>query len=481
MCVSLFKYLNYIMSNQIHLDLPPETQPLILNAKSYISKSFSPLTSHSNLLSYLQSLSSKQFYTNIISTIFIQRFSFIHSFYSVNFPKEASLPLLTQHLSEIYTSLFVSEPADALSQYYNELKLIFLITLFITNSVHNEYSTMIVLTIREMKTQHYEQLITFLVEYVAKVPYVCGVKEEFVNMLMMCEIESDVIGKVKAIVDEQENERTKKKIKKTVEIERNKENKGIVDKDNKKMFKKVNFKLTQSDNDNRQITYTQGRGINSRLNAFTQRLQMCNVVVEKKEYNDKRNNNNNSNISNNKENKTLSIIETFMEKCAELSKTKAMHSNVNNNSNSNSNNTSGVGYKQSTKSKLRSIVNNNFYTNSNSNTNVNVGSKYLPKNIMTNYDTNDNNSLNNQYIILHNRKGRSHKTKSTNSHNKNNNKHILKRNSSDNDVVLAYKTPPKPKVYPPLNNTTSLNPTTNGITVSIAKKNYYHLLNQQIK
>jgi hypothetical protein len=323
---------------------------------------------------------------------------------------------------------------------------------------------MIVLTIREMKTQHYEQLITFLVEYVAKVPYVCGVKEEFVNMLMMCEIESDVIGKVKAIVDEQENERTKKKIKKTVEIERNKENKGI-DKDNKKMFKKVNFKLTQSDNDNRQITYTQGRGINSRLNAFTQRLQMCNVVVEKKEYNDKRNNSNNSNISNNKENKTLSIIETFMEKCAELSKTKAMHSNINN--------TSGVVYKQSTKSKLRSIVNNNFYTNTN--TNVNVSSKYLPKNIITN--TNDNNSLNNQYIILHNRKGRSHKNKST----KNNNKHILKRNSSDNDVVLAYKTPPKAKVYPPLHNTTSLNPTTNGVTLSIAKKNYYHLLNQQIK
>ena len=457
MCVCLFKYLNYIMNNQIHLDLPPETQPLIINAKSYVAKSFSPLTSHSNLLSYLQSLSSKQFYTNIISTIFIQRFSFIHSFYSVNFPKEASLPLLTQHLSEIYTSLFVSEPVDASFQYYNELKLIFLITLFITNSVHNEYSTMIILTIRELKTQHYEQLITFLVEYVAKVPFVCGVKDEFVNMLMICEIESDVIKNVKAIVDEQEHERTKKKLKKTVEIERNKENKGI-DKDNK-IFKKVNFKLTQSDNDNKQITYTQRRGINSRLNAFTQRLQMCNVVVEKKEYN------NNSNISNSKENKTLSIIETFMEKCAELSKTKAMHININN--------TSGVVYKQSTKSKLRSIVNNNFYTN----TNVNVGSKYLPKNIMTNYDTNDNNSLSNQYIILHNRKGRSHKNKSTNSHNK----HILKRNSSDNDIVLAYKTPPKPKIYPSLHNTTSLNTTTNGVTPSIAKKNYYHLLNQQIK
>jgi hypothetical protein len=197
---------------------------------------------------------------------------------------------------------------------------------------------------------------------------------------------------------------------------------------------------------------------------------MCNVVVEKKDYNNKRNNSNNSSSSNNKknmnkENNTLSIIETFMEKCAELSKTKAMHININN--------ISGVIYKQSTKSKLRSIVNNNFYTN----TNVNVGSKYLPKNIMTNYDTNDNNSLNNQYIILHNRKGRSHKNKSTNSHNK----HILKRNSSDNDVVLAYKTPPKAKIYPSLHNTTSLNPTTNGVTLSIAKKNYYHLLNQQIK
>ena len=471
------------MNNQIHLDLPPETQPLILNAKSYVSKSFSSLTSHPNLLTYLQSLSPKQFYSNIISTIFIQRFSFIHSFYSVNFPKDASFPLLTQHLSEIYTSLFASELADAPSQYYNELKLIFLITLFITNSAYNEYTTMIILTLRELKTQHYEQLITFLVEYIAKVPFVCGVKEELVNMLMICEIESDVIVKVKAVVDEQENERTKKKLKKTVEIERNKENKGI-DKDNK-VFKKVNFKLTQSDNDNRQqIGYIQGRGINSRLNAFTQRLQMCNVVVEKKEYND---NKRNSNASNNKKNKnkTLSIIETFMEKCAELSKTKAMHSN----------NTSGVGYKQSTKSKLRSIVNNNFYTNNNTNTNtnVNVGSKYLPKNIITNYDTNDNNnSLNNQYIILHNRKGRSHKNKSTTSHNKNNNnnnnKHILKRNSSENDVVLAYKTPPKPKVYPPLNNTTSLNQpnntnatATNGITLSIAKKNYYHLLNQQIK
>ena len=471
------------MNNQNHLDLPPETQPLILNAKSYVLKSFSPLTSHPNLLTYLQSLSPKQFYSNIISTIFIQRFSFIHSFYSVNFPKDVSFPLLTQHLSEIYTSLFPSnEPADTPSQYYNELKLIFLITLFITNSAHNEYTTMLILTLRELKSQHYEQLITFLVEYVAKVPFVCGVKEEVVNMLMICEIESDVIVKVKAVVDEQENERTKKKLKKTVEIERNKENKGV-DKDNK-VFKKVNFKLTQSDNDNRQIGYMQGRGINSRLNAFTQRLQMCNVVVEKKEYNDKRNSSNNSSNSNNKknknkENKTLSIIETFMEKCAELSKTKAMHSNI-------SSNNSGVGYKQSTKSKLRSIVNNNFYTNTNSNnnTNVNVGSKYLPKNIITNYDTTDNTSLNNQYIILHNRKGRSHKNKSTNSHNKhNNNKHTLKRNSSDNDVVLAYKTPPKPKAYPPLHTTTSLNPNppTNGITLSIAKKNYYHLLNQQIK
>ena len=83
---------------------------------------------------------------------------------------------------------------------------------------------MIILTIRELKTEHYEQLTTFLVEYIAKVPFVCGVKEELVNMLMICEIESDVIVKVKAVVDEQENERTKKKLKKTVEIKRNKEN-----------------------------------------------------------------------------------------------------------------------------------------------------------------------------------------------------------------------------------------------------------------
>ena len=456
------------MHNQIHLDLPPETQPLILNAKSYVSKSFSLLTSHSSLLSYLQSLSCKQFYTNIISTIFIQRFSFIHSFYSVNFPKDVSLPLLSHHLSEIYASLFSVEPVDASSQLctYNELKLIFLITLFITNSAHNEYTTMIILTLRELKEQHYEQLITFLVEYVAKVPFVHTVKEELVNALMICEVERDVITKMKAIVDEQENERTKKKLKKTLTIERNKENKGV-DKDNK-AFKKVNFNLTTHSNDsNKQTEYTLSRGINSRLSAFTQRLQMCNVVVEKKERNDKRgNNSNNSNC-----NKTLSIIETFMEKCAELSKTKA----------SLSSNNGVVGYKQSTKSKLRSIVNNNFYTN----TNGNVGSKYLPRNVITNFDSNENDSLNNQYIILHNRKGRSHNNKanpSQRSHNKNR-KHIIKRNSSDNDVVLAYKTPPKPKVCLPLHSSTSLNATTNNnaITVSIAKKNYYHLLNQQIK
>lgn len=455
------------MHSQIHLELPPEDDSLIPNAKTYLAKCFSPLTSIANIASHLQLISDRQFYTNLVTPIFIHRLSFIHSFYTVNFPKETALPLLAQHLCDIYSSVFPDEPADAPARpcKYNELKLMFLTALFIvSNSAHNEYATMIVLVLRELKQQHYHQLVSFLTEYVAKLPRVCAVKEELVNMLMICEFESEVIAKVKAVVDEQEKERTKKKLKSTL-IERSNGNKDV-NKDNK-AFKKVNFSLSSTATYDKQQDHALTRGINSRLSAFAQRLQTCNVVVERKNRNDKRSNN--TNVSSNS-NKTLSIIETFMEKCAELSKTKAAHSS----NASNANNSVASNHKPSTKSKLRSIVSNNFYNSNNANTSI--GSKYLPKNNIATYsrnEPNENSSLNSQYMILHHRKGRS--LMHHHSHTKNN-KHTLKRNSSDNDVVLAYKTPPKPSAALPLPSSTSVT----AVTLSVAKKNYYHLLNQQI-
>ena len=135
-----------------------------------------------------------------------------------------------------------------------------------------------------------------------------------------------------------------------------------------------------------------------------------------------------------KENK-VSIIDRFFEKCIEKSKMKVpiekpLH-------------------KETTKSKIRRIIGNNFYGDD-----ENKRSKYLP-------GKKEEETIENKYNILNNKKK----------------KKKMKKSSSEKEVILAYKTPRTVDVIED-----AIEKSRNQkITTSAAKRLFYNLLKQNNK
>ena len=117
-------------------------------------------------------------------------------------------------------------------------------------------------------------------------------------------------------------------------------------------------------------------------------------------------------------------------------------------------------YKESTKSKIRKIIGNNFYGH-NDDDKKDTGSKFLPPTMPEKEEI-----IENKYNILNNRKK-----------NISNKKHIKQKNANSNDdkTILAYKTP---TINDCIKSIIAQNKQQD-VTASAAKRNFYKLFNQK--
>lgn len=414
-------------------DSESEDEEMKKNAKNYVDRCF-------ELVGKWQDFKKGNFDVEVIEGIFVIRLPFSYNFYKNNFENDKGIQILKNIFEEIYENIKKKYKTKK-SQNFVKFQIIFLVWRLIINENDKSLWGELQKQINNLKEK---DVLPFIQEKICKIPVLYVIKDKFLNFLQENEISRNEIKEINSLIKNEYEEKSNKK-KQLRKIIQNDNNSGINN------IKPINFKKPkdinvsnaslslssqkQKENLSQQLkdTKSQKIGINARL-SFSQPFKFTTATI---------------NITQNqKKNKRLTLIEKFFEKCREISKNKL--------------NQEKIRYKESTKSKIRKIIGNNFYGHNDSDDSINDrGSKFLPPTKPEKEEI-----IENKYNILNNRKkNKSNKTQI----NQNNKK------SNNDKTILAYKTP---TVNDCIKSIIAQNKKQD-VTVSAAKRNFYKLFNQK--
>ena len=375
-----------------------EDSDILANAKGYFNKYF-------NQLNEWNDFKKNDFNKKIIKMIFIQQLPFLYNFFRNNYTDDKGLFILSDLLLRKYD--YYNEKFNENNFNINFLK--FKIGMNIWRLIINQNDEPLMNELQgQLNELKEEEEIDFISKYLCKIPLLYIIKDKLLSLLKRIEIskkEQDHIRKL--ITNEYED---------TTTIKKRKISQIIPNEDSKKENKKIHSQNILNDMKKPKIS----TGINARL-SFSQPFTFVTSTMNHQE-------------KKKKENK-VSIIDRFFEKCIEKSKMKVpIEKPV---------------HKETTKSKIRRIIGNNFYGGDENNT-----SKYLP-------GKKEEEKIESKYNILNNKKK----------------KKKMKKSSSDKDIILAYKTPRTVDVIED-----AIEKSRNQkVTTSAAKRLFYNLLKQNNK
>lgn len=375
-----------------------EDSDILANAKGYFNKYF-------NQLNEWNDFKKNDFNKKIIKMIFIQQLPFLYNFFRNNYTDDKGLFILSDLLLRKYD--YYNEKFNENNFNINFLK--FKIGMNIWRLIINQNDEPLMNELQgQLNELKEEEEIDFISKYLCKIPLLYIIKDKLLSLLKRIEIskkEQDHIRKL--ITNEYED---------TTTIKKRKISQIIPNEDSKKENKKIHSQNILNDMKKPKIS----TGINARL-SFSQPFTFVTSTMNHQE-------------KKKKENK-VSIIDRFFEKCIEKSKMKVQIEKP--------------VHKETTKSKIRRIIGNNFYGGDENNT-----SKYLP-------GKKEEEKIESKYNILNNKKK----------------KKKMKKSSSDKDIILAYKTPRTVDVIED-----AIEKSRNQkVTTSAAKRLFYNLLKQNNK
>lgn len=376
-----------------------EDSDILANAKGYFNKYF-------NQLNEWNDFKKNDFNKKIIKMIFIQQLPFLYNFFRNNYTDDKGLFILSDLLLRKYD--YYNEKFNAKNFNINFLK--FKIGMNIWRLIINQNDEPLMTELQgQLNELKEEEEIDFISEYLCKIPLLYIIKDKLLSLLKRIEISKKEQDHIKKLITNEYEDTTTIKKRKISQI--------IPNEDSKKEKNKIHSQNILNDMKKPKIS----TGINARLSfsqPFTFVTSTMNHHQEKKK----------------KENK-VSIIDRFFEKCIEKSKMKVQIEKP--------------VHKETTKSKIRRIIGNNFYGGDENNT-----SKYLP-------GKKEEEKIESKYNILNNKKK----------------KKKMKKSSSDKDIILAYKTPRTVDVIED-----AIEKSRNQkVTTSAAKRLFYNLLKQNNK
>lgn len=371
-----------------------EDSDILANAKGYFNKYF-------NQLNEWNDFKKSDFNKRIIKMIFIQQLPFLYNFFRNNYTDDKGILILSDLLLQKYN--YYKDKFIAKKFNINCLK--FKIGMNIWRLIINQNDEPLLNELQDqLNVLKEEEEIEFISEYLCKIPLLYIIKDTLLSLLKRIEIPKAERDRIKQLITNEYEDTTTIKKRKISQIIPNREKNQIRSQNNLNDMKKPKLST----------------GINARL-SFSQPFTF---VTNTMNYQEKKK----------KENK-VSIIDRFFEKCIEKSKMKVpiekpLH-------------------KETTKSKIRRIIGNNFYGDDENNR-----SKYLP-------GKKEEETIENKYNILNNKKK----------------KKKMKKSSSEKEVILAYKTPRTVDVIED-----AIEKSRNQkITTSAAKRLFYNLLKQNNK
>ena len=375
-----------------------EDSDILANAKGYFNKYF-------NQLNEWNDFKKNDFNKKIIKMIFIQQLPFLYNFFRNNYTDDKGLFILSDLLLRKYD--YYNEKFNEKNFNINFLK--FKIGMNIWRLIINQNDEPLMNELQgQLNELKEEEEIDFISEYLCKIPLLYIIKDKLLSILKRIEISKKEQDHIKKLITNEYEDTTTIKKRKISQI--------IPNEDSKKENNKIHSQNILNDMKKPKIS----TGINARL-SFSQPFTFVTSTMNHQE-------------KKKKENK-VSIIDRFFEKCIEKSKMKVpIEKPV---------------HKETTKSKIRRIIGNNFYGGDENNT-----SKYLP-------GKKEEEKIESKYNILNNKKK----------------KKKMKKSSSDKDIILAYKTPRTVDVIED-----AIEKSRNQkVTTSAAKRLFYNLLKQNNK
>lgn len=421
-----------IISEERNEDSESEDEEMKENAKKYVDRCF-------ELVGKWQDFKKEHFDIEVIEGIFVVRLPFSYNFYKNNFENDKGMKILQKILEEIYDKIQKKFKSKN-SKNFVKFQIIFLVWRLIINEKDENLWDTLQKQINSLKGK---DVLSFIQERICKIPVLYVIKDQFINFLQKNEFSRNDIKQIDSLIKNEYEEKTNKK----------KQLRQVIQNDNNSIInnvKPINFKKpkeiknfsstsltlpsqTQKENLSQQLKETKSQkiGINARL-SFSQPFNFSTASINVSQQPKKKN--------------RLSLIEKFFEKCREISKNKLKQENTL--------------YKESTKSKIRKIIGNNFYGH-NDDDKKDTGSKFLPPTKPEKEEI-----IENKYNILNNRKK-----------NISNKKHIKQKNANSNDdkTILAYKTP---TINDCIKSIIAQNKQQD-VTASAAKRNFYKLFNQK--
>lgn len=375
-----------------------EDSDILANAKGYFNKYF-------NQLNEWNDFKKNDFNKKIIKMIFIQQLPFLYNFFRNNYTDDKGLFILSDLLLRKYD--YYNEKFNAKNFNINFLK--FKIGMNIWRLIINQNDERLMNELQgQLNELKEEEEIDFISEYLCKIPLLYIIKDKLLSLLKRIEISKKEQDHIKKLITNEYEDTTTIKKRKISQI--------IPNEDSKKQNNKIHSQNILNDMKKPKIS----TGINARL-SFSQPFTFVTSTMNHQE-------------KKKKENK-VSIIDRFFEKCIEKSKMKVQIEKP--------------VHKETTKSKIRRIIGNNFYGGDENNT-----SKYLP-------GKKEEEKIESKYNILNNKKK----------------KKKMKKSSSDKDIILAYKTPRTVDVIED-----AIEKSRNQkVTTSAAKRLFYNLLKQNNK
>lgn len=374
-----------------------EDSDILANAKGYFNKYF-------NQLNEWNDFKKNDFNKKIIKMIFIQQLPFLYNFFRNNYTDDKGLFILSDLLLRKYD--YYNEKFNAKNFNINFLK--FKIGMNIWRLIINQNDERLMNELQgQLNELKEEEEIDFISEYLCKIPLLYIIKDKLLSILKRIEISKKEQDHIKKLITNEYEDTT---------IKKRKISQIIPNEDCKKQNNKIHSQNILNDMKKPKIS----TGINARL-SFSQPFTFVTSTMNHQE-------------KKKKENK-VSIIDRFFEKCIEKSKMKVQIEKP--------------VHKETTKSKIRRIIGNNFYGGDENNT-----SKYLP-------GKKEEEKIESKYNILNNKKK----------------KKKMKKSSSDKDIILAYKTPRTVDVIED-----AIEKSRNQkVTTSAAKRLFYNLLKQNNK
>ena len=421
-----------IISEERNEDSESEDEEMKENAKKYVDRCF-------ELVGKWQDFKKENFDIEVIEGIFVVRLPFSYNFYKNNFENEKGMKILKKILEEIYDKIKKKFKSKN-SKNFLKFQIIFLVWQLIINENDENLWDKLQKKINSLKGK---DVLSFIQERICKIPVLYVIKDKFIYFLQKNEFSRNDIKQIDSLIKNEYEEKTSKK----------KQLRQVIQNDNNSIInnvKPINFKkpkeiknfsstsltlpsLIQKENLSQQLKETKSQkiGINARL-SFSQPFKFSTASINVTQQPKKKN--------------RLSLIEKFFEKCREISKNKLKQENIL--------------YKESTKSKIRKIIGNNFYGHNDEDKN-DTGSKFLPPTKPEKEEI-----IENKYNILNNRKKNISNKKQIKQENK---------NSNDDKTILAYKTP---TVNDCIKSIIAQNKQQD-VTASAAKRNFYKLFNQK--